>query len=137
VLVPHDLLPGATPHGADPEVVRAGPEREAERIPEAVGDDAAEIDVAGRALWVRREPGACRRVDTEDRSVQEHRLTGRSARALAAECTALARRRRVGGAFGIGRLAARVCHRGCPREGPAELAVVGVPEVRAFAPRDV
>src|SRR5207248_5858885 len=112
---------------------RPGPQREAERVAEAVRDDPAQVRVAARALRVRREPGARCGVDAEDGAVQDHRLAGRAARALAAERAALARRRRQGGADGARRVAARIRRgRGWAAGGPAELAVVGIPEVRAL-----
>ena len=95
---PVDLLPGVPADVADPELLRAGPETEPERVAQAVGDDAAGVVVGARGERVAGQPHAGVRVDPDDRAVERHRLTGRPAHRLRSQRTALGGGRRQVGA---------------------------------------
>src|SRR5215217_1439156 len=71
-----DLLPGVLSHVARPDLVRARPEREAERVAQAVGDDP--VRAGGR-------------IDLDDRAVEPEGVAG-GARVLGAQRAALVRR---------------------------------------------
>src|SRR4029453_9389832 len=72
-----DLLPRVPAHVADPEVIRARPDREAEGIPETLGDDAAG---GGVRPANRVTAGRCAgdRVETENRTVEARRIRVRA-----------------------------------------------------------
>ena len=89
---PVDLLPVVPADVADPELARPGPEREAERVAQAVGDDPARVRVgaAGERVAGRPAPvaGSTRMIEPSRRG----RIAGR-AQVLAAQRAALGGRR--------------------------------------------
>ena len=125
-----DLLPVVPADVADPELVGAGPDREAERVAEAVGDDPARVRVgARRRAGCRAAPAP---VSGSTRMIvpsSADRVAG-GAEVLAAQRAALGGRRRLRAADAAGRVAARV-------ERDARLAVVDEVEARAVAAADV
>ena len=117
-----DLLPGVPAHVADVDVVRAGPDREAVRVAQAVGHDPARVRVRAGRVRVVGHRGAGVRVHANDRAVQGLGIR-RGARVLAAQGAALRGGRADGAPGGI---TAGV-------DGIALLAVVGELEAGAVA----
>ena len=65
---------------ADPDLVRARPEGEAERVAQPVGDDPPGVrDRCSTQRVVRGSPAPVAGVDAQERAVQEHGLAGRPA----------------------------------------------------------
>ncbi len=110
-----ELLPGQPADVADVGLRGPRPEREAERIAEAVGDDPAGVDVTGAGVGGQRVAGV--RIDADHGAVEPGRI-GARAQVLAAQRAALGGRRGLGAADRPRRVAARVDRR-------AVLAVVG------------
>ncbi len=65
-----DLLVVVPADVADPDLVRSGAEREPERIPEPVRDDAPRVRVAVPEERVRRECGTRGRAHADERAVE-------------------------------------------------------------------
>ena len=133
-----DLFPRYRADVADPDVVRAGPDREAEGIPEAVADHPVLVGVRAAAERVIGESRPGRGVYAEDRSVQHSWLTRRPPQALASKRSASGRRRGHRATHSGGRIAAWILRRrwGIAHR-PPELAIVGIVEARAFPCADV
>ena len=138
-----ELLPGAPADVRDDHLVRSGAHDHAERVAQPVRDHALLVGVGAREERVVGKGVARRRVDAQDRAVEQAGLAGRAARRLAAERAAASRglrlrraerERRVGA--GVGR---RVERAGAAlhRDRAAELAPVGGVEARAVAARNV
>src|SRR5439155_3970877 len=121
-----DLLPRVPPDVADPELARAGPQRHAEWVAKAVGDDALGAGNAAVGERIVRHRGARRRIDAQDGAVEADRLTD-AAQALRPQRAAFRRRRRLRATDPARRIAARV-HERIPG-----LAVVDEREARAVA----
>ena len=121
---PVDLLGVVPADVADPELVRAGPERDPERVAEAGGDDPSGERVRVSRERIAGRGGARGGIDSDDRPVERDRLAGRPAQRLAPERAAASRRLRVRDAQATGRIAARVGGRGTVHAA-AELPPVG------------
>ncbi len=82
-----DLLPGVPPHVTDPELIRAGADREPERVAQSLGDDPPGVDVVAERYTGC--PAARHRCSghPDDRAVQRGRVAGSS------ECPGSAARR--------------------------------------------
>ena len=132
---PVDLLVVVPADVAEPHFVGRWPDRESEWVACPEADDPAGVGIGAAGHRVGRQAGAGRRVDAEDRSVEDDRVAGRPAQALAPERAAPGGRRGLGAARTGRRVAARVLD-GDP-VGPAELAVIDVGEARAVAAGDV
>src|SRR6266542_6325139 len=118
-----DLLPAAPANITQPEIVRSWPKGETKWITQAGSDDATCV---GIRTPCERVIGACRascRVETQDRAAEAHSIASGS-QILTPQRSALIRR-----------VAARIDHVAGVRV--AELTIVCVCEVRAFAGADV
>ena len=119
-LDPVDLLVVLPADVADPDLVRAGADRDPEGVAQPGGDDAAAVRVAAREVRVSGEPRPGHRVDADHGAVE--------ARRVARRVGVLRPQRAALGARGRHRPARRVSARVVGR-----LAVVGVHEARPVA----
>jgi hypothetical protein len=124
-----DLLPAAEADVADPQLARLRPERDPERVAEAVQDHTPRVEIRAREERVRGQRSAVVGVDADDRPVEGDRVAA-CAQVLRPQRSPLGRRRRERGADAAGRVAARV-HRA------AVLAPVGEAEGGAVACRGI
>ena len=90
-----DLLPARVADVADPCLAGPRADRQPERVPEPVGDDAPRLQVRAREEGVAGHAQARVRVDADQRPVQAGRVR-RRAHVLCAQAPALGRRRREG-----------------------------------------
>ena len=126
---PVDLLPVVPADVAEPDLVGARPEREPERVAEAVGDDPAGVGIAVAEQGVAGESGASGGIDPEDRAVERDRVAA-GAQVLRSERPAGGRRRGLRPTDPSRGIVAGVLR-------AALLAVVGDVEVGAVTAADV
>src|SRR5690606_4541082 len=71
-----DLLPHVLPDVAEPDLAGAGPEGEAERVAQAVGDDPARVRPRIVREWIAGRAVAALRIDADDGAVEPDIVAG-------------------------------------------------------------
>ena len=123
------ILPRVPAHVPGPDLAGSGPDGDAERVAQTVGDGPARVGVGRAGVRVVGEGRAGVGVHAQDRSVERRRI-GRRPYVLRAQGSSLRGRWTHGPADTGGRIATGI-------HGTAVLAVVGEVEARAVAGGDV